>query len=222
MFVASSDNAKIGHVAATYAPIKQSCPASCPLKDSGCYAQGGNVAFAVRREEAKAGGMSADQVARAEAREIKAYAVKGIADARPLRLHVSGDARTNRAAQALASAAKTWRQHGGGAVWTYTHAWRNVKRSSWGTSVSVLASVESSHEAKKAIAKGYRVAMIVAEHNSERATVVDGLRYVPCPQQTRGVTCVDCKLCMNPLPTSTVITFAIHGASKKRALTVLR
>jgi hypothetical protein len=45
--VLDSANAKIGLASATYAPIAQTCPSSCPLRDSGCYAlaRGAVIAF---------------------------------------------------------------------------------------------------------------------------------------------------------------------------------
>jgi hypothetical protein len=156
--------------------------------------------------------------ARAEAREIDALPDNG----RDLRLHVVGDCPTNGAARIVAAAAARYVARGGGSVWTYTHAWRKVHRASWG-SVSVLASVETMADAKLAQARGYAVAMVVPEHASDRAEVVDGSRVVPCPEQSgRGVTCVDCRLCMSDgnlrdRSTPAIIALAIHGQSSKRA-----
>ena len=39
LVVEGTQNTKLGDMAATYAPIKNSCPDSCPLKNEGCYAQ---------------------------------------------------------------------------------------------------------------------------------------------------------------------------------------
>ena len=55
--VKHSNNVKVGNVSVTYAPIKATCPASCPLRDSGCYAQGGNVAIHEKRLSAHTDGI---------------------------------------------------------------------------------------------------------------------------------------------------------------------
>lgn len=51
--------------------------------------------------------------------------------------------------------------------------------------------------------------------------------WIPCPAQTRGVACSDCRLCMNDkrlLAANKGIVFASHGPTNKikKALTVLR
>jgi hypothetical protein len=89
--------------------------------------------------------------------------------------------------------------------------------------VSVLASVESMADAKLAAARGYAVAMVIPEHApSGRAEVVDGARVIPCAEQVRGRTCVECRLCFDDAAlrdreTPAIIAFAVHGQSKRRA-----
>lgn len=221
MFVVlDSKNEKLGRMAATYAPIRQTCPESCPLRDgNGCYAEGGNVGLHMRRRQDRADGLNGDTIAILEAAEIKDAAAR-VKDDRPLRIHVSGDASTPFRAATLASAAAHWP----GRVYTYTHAWRNVPRAAWGA-VSVLASVESIAAAKEALRAGYAPAIVVARHESDRARVVDGVRVIPCPSQTRGVKCTDCGLCMQADKLHAIgaaIAFETHGQSKKRALRVLQ
>jgi hypothetical protein len=215
--VPNTENKKVGDISVTYLPIKQTCPDSCALKGTACYAENGYVGYTVRRLEEGAKHLSAYDVVRKEAREIIAYAPKSN---KPLRLHVSGDARTNKSAKLLSNAASYWKDK----VYTYTHAWRDVERSSWG-SVSVLASVENVEDAKKAMARGYAPAIVVSEHKNAKAYVKDGLKIIPCPQQTREVTCDKCGLCMNDSmlrEQGAAIGFAVHGVMKKRALTVIK
>lgn len=211
-------NRKIGDIAATYLPIKQTCPDSCVLKDNGCYAQVGYVGMYMMKLEARFEGVSAYDLVRKEAREIAAFGPK--AKGKPLRLHVSGDARTTKSAILLRDAAKKW----DGKVFTYTHAWRTVPRKAWGK-VSVLASCESTGEAKEAMKRGYAPSLTVAFHPGEKAYMQDGVKIIPCPQQTREVTCDKCRLCMNDTmlrAQNAVISFAVHGVRKKRALLVIQ
>jgi hypothetical protein len=137
-----------------------------------------------------------------------------------LRLHVVGDAKTEAAARELGAAARRYTVRGnaprcGKKVWTYTHAWRTVPRKSWGDAVSVLASVETVREAREAMAKGYAAAVVVAAFERESAYPIDGTTVLPCPNQTRGVTCRDCGLCRDDerlRSAGLVIAFQAHGA----------
>lgn len=221
ILVTLSGNVKVGDASATYAPIKSTCPTSCPLRESGCYAQQDKVGFHLRKNvEPMFDGLDGDTMAVLEADAIRDGA-KHVPNGRPLRLHVAGDATTDKRAATLADAAQYWP----GRVWSYTHAWRDVARASWGI-VSILASCESIADARAALAKGYAPAVIVAEHPADgRARVVDGVKVIPCPSQTRDVTCVECRLCFDADKLQTMgaaIAFAAHGPAKKRVLSVIQ
>jgi len=224
--VLNSQNVKVGDVSATYAPIDATCPASCPLKEAGCYAKTGNVGFQVRRLEREFAGLNGDTLAELEASEIESQGkrLKSEGISKPLRIHVSGDATSDRRASALGRAAAHWP----GPVWSYTHAWRDVSRASWGR-VSVLASVETLSDATKALSRGFAPAIVVTEHPSNGRAWVDpgtGVKVIPCPSQTRDVSCADCRLCFNDsklLAQNAAIAFAAHGTgAKKLRLTVLK
>ena len=167
----------------------------------------------------------------------------GARGGRDLRLHVSGDARTIGAVRILARAAERWVGRGGGSVWTYTPAWRTVPRSAWGP-ISVLASVETIEATMSAMDRGYAPALTVRAHaldpDIERVLGAEvaaagawrprdgnGLRIVPCPYETRSVTCGSCRLCLDrDLHSLGVgVSFAAHGRGAKDArkrLPVLR
>src|SRR5262245_10707174 len=106
--VAASANRKLGGtrgapVAATYVPVGPTCP-PCPFLDDGCYAQNLRPWIVPRYAD------TPEAHARAEAAGIRALPPDG----RPLRLHVSGDARTNKAARILGAAVNAWQRAGGG------------------------------------------------------------------------------------------------------------
>lgn len=218
--VVNSANKKIGNIAATYLPIEKTCPKTCPLYQSkACYAMGGNVGLQVIRLEKLSKGQSAYDIVRKEAREISAFGPK--ANGKALRLHVSGDVRSPKAAYLLGVAAKKW----DGKVYSYTHSWRNIPRSVWGESISILASCESIEDAKQALERGYAPSIVVDTHKTDKAYFQDGIKVIPCPSQTRDVTCEQCKLCMkdNVLKEqNAAIAFAVHGSRKKVALTVIK
>jgi hypothetical protein len=223
--VETTDNRKLGPVSATYAS-QASCPRSCPWFGAGCYAEAGHVAHTTRRLN-RSDVRSPVAVARTEAR-----AIDGLTGDRLLRLHVVGDCRTNAAARVLGDACRRYARRGnrpatGKKVWTYSHSWRTVARSSWGDAVSVLASVETVRDARAAMQAGYAAAVVVVAFEREEAYPVDGVTVVPCPEQTRGVTCRECGLCRDDerlRSAGIVIGFQAHGTGGpaiRRRLTAL-
>jgi len=177
-------------------------------------------------------GLSGTQVNEAEADHIR-YAFDGgtipqdgARGGRDLRLHAGGDVASTRGAKALSGAAEDWKRRGGGSVWTFTHRWRQVARHSFGA-ISVLASCESTEDAKRAQQRGYVPALVLRSFPSERAFDLDGLRVIPCPAETRGTTCVQCRLCLDReqhlRASKSAIGFALHGRQAAQVrLPVLR
>ena len=213
-----SNNSKIGKMAATYVPINKTCPTSCPLKDNGCYAKQSFVGMHNFKLQQLNENKKAYDIIRSEAREIIKMGPK--AKGQTLRIHVSGDARTNASAKLLSNAATYW----DGKVYSYTHAWREVNRESWG-GISILASCENMEDVKAAYKKGYASAIVVDTHKDEKAYMAGEFKIIPCPNQTKDVKCIDCGLCMNDKflkDNKSVIAFAVHGAGKKKALKVLK
>lgn len=221
----SSKNEKTGNVSVTYASIDGSCPTDCAHRNAGCYAQAGPVAIHAGRLDTYSKTRTrndAREVARDEAREIRKAITDGN-NVRPMRLHVSGDARTNSAAKTLRDACDGWNNP----VWSYTHAWKRVARESWGEKISVLASVDKPEDISLAFDRGYAPAIVVEKHDSPKAHFDTTLqaKVIPCPAQTKeNVSCVTCKLCWNDdylREARAVIAFAAHGVQKKK-LTVIR
>ncbi len=207
--VRKSKNRKTGPVAATYAP-QGTCPASCIFKGAGCYAEKGRTGMHTRRLNNGTDGVDPATLAQAEADAIDAMKpFPGL----PLRLHVVGDCPTNEAARTVAGAATRYAEKGGGKAWTYTHAWETVDADAW-EGVSVLASVHGPLDGVAALRRGYAPAMVVETHESpKRWTDSQGTRWIPCPEQTRGVQCVKCRLCFDAdylRDTRTGIAFAKH------------
>lgn len=63
-------------------------------------------------------------------------------------------------------------------------------------------------------------------HHSEKAWTDEGtgVRVIPCPEQTKGVTCVECKLCMNDTflrDSGAAIGLAAHGTRKAKVVEAL-
>jgi hypothetical protein len=215
--VQKSGNAKIGDVSTTYQPTTHCV--DCPLKEAkACYAMHGSAGIHTRRVNRAAAESHASplRTAKQEATGIDALKAQG----QGLRIHTSGDCPTNETASVVSNAAERFMARGGGKAWTYTHAWRRVRRASWG-GVSVLASVESTKDAKRAARRGYAVARVVAKFDGPKAWTEDGMRWIPCPAQTRDdVTCDSCRLCWDDSKLRGIgagIAFEAHGSAHKRA-----
>lgn len=211
-----SENSKTGPVSVTYAPI-QTCPKSCPFLDKGCYAQLGHSGIHLNRlnTAAKENKISAKRIAQIEADEIKK-----LSGERPLRLHIVGDCKTPEAAEILSSAAKEYfsKDNLFQPIWTYTHSWKIIPRDKWGNIISVLASCETLEECKEAMKRGY-AASIVRLKPFEGTMNFDGLKMTACKEITKGIKCIDCKLCFNDeklLENNQVICFFPHGARSEK------
>jgi hypothetical protein len=215
-----SDNNKIGRVSATWV-AQNSCPSSCPHMGAGCYAETGMAGFTTARLNKAA--CDHPELTPAEIAQIEAAGIDTLTGKRDLRLHVVGDARTDKAAQILAAAADRYIARGNAKgknvrVWTYTHA-RDTKRTSWGR-ISVLRSCETLQHVKAAHAAGYAAAIVIPEHVHDTAFKNDGFTFIPCPEQTgRAANCQACGLCMRDQmlhANKRVIVFAAHGQGRKK------
>ena len=213
---------KAPYVVATYVSIKATCPDTCVFKDRGCFAQSGFIkrfagALDVQALEKK---LTAEDVARNEAAALRELfkggqvPQDGARGGRDLRLHVGGDTGSEEAAKILAEAAEDWKRRGGGAVWTYMHRWREIPSDVWGP-ISVWASVETFADAAAAKARGYKVSITLPDNayegsNRQRLGSFD---VIPCPWESRGVSCVRCRLCFGEakLSKDAAIGFTIHA-----------
>ena len=213
-------------VSSTYVSIATTCPNTCPFKAGACYAITGITGIAGRKLDAAAQGLTADQVIAEETRLIDGAFNRGrvpqdgARGGRDLRLHVGGDVGSTAGAQLLAGAAGRWRNRGGGAVWSFTHTWREVPHEAW-ASISVLESSEQPEDIRAARAAGYAAAIVVDKFPSDKAFSLPGstTKIVPCPAETRGKTCVECRLCLDAdklARRNIAIAFEAHGPTARR------
>lgn len=203
-----SANKKIGDASATYVS-QSSCPASCPFMGNGCYAESGPIGIHTSRLN-RSNISSVVELAKQEAASIQ----EKLTGRYPLRLHVVGDCSTDEAASIVSEAVVSYRKP----VWTYTHAWKDVKRESW-KRVSVLASVETVADIPKARQNGYATAIVVDQHPSVSKYKIGNEQVIPCPAETKGVKCTDCKLCWDDTrlrDNKLTIGFAAHGIGAKK------
>jgi hypothetical protein len=217
-----SASRKLGPVAATHV-AQLSCPKTCVFLGAGCYAEDAHLSAYVTKRLNR--GVDSE-ITKATIASIEADAIDALSGDRDLRLHVVGDSTTVNGTRKIAAAAERYMARGGRKAFTYTHAWRSVPRSAWGD-VSVLASCETPADVRAASALGYAAVLVVDKHLEERRHHRGGIDLLPCPQETRGVTCAECRLCMDAgrlRDEGLTIAFAVHGspASKSKAVRSLR
>lgn len=217
------------YCAATYVSIQSTCPDVCRFKNgNGCFAEAGYMGPLVRALDEASKGLTPALVAANEAAVIDAFGPvpsdggKHGKSGRDLRLHISGDAFDTESAQILAGAAERWKQRGGGAVWAYTHSWREIPVEAWGT-IAILASCETPEDVKRARARGYAPSIVVRDfRGAQRAHALPEIsgRVLPCPAETRNTTCVQCRLCFDVKglkDRELVIGFSAHGRDAEKA-----
>lgn len=221
-------NRKLLGCAVTYV-AQQSCPQECLFLNQGCYAEYGPMLWSVTSKlNLEAKGLSPAELARMEGEKIWWMRYDPSARNRPLRLHGVGDCKTDYAAQEVSSAADLWILTNKAPVWGYTHAWKNVKRESW-RNISILASVENPIDLALAWKRGYAAALVVPEFPDGPKAFTQWIKkpgkksqsfkIIPCPEQTLGIGCRDCKLCFKDQwlhENRIVIGFTPHGVGQKK------
>ena len=205
-----SKNKKLGiGVSATYS-AQQSCPNSCAFKPvngvaQGCYANYSTVAFTSRKLNAAGRDANAMDVALCES-----AAIDRLSGRFPLRLHVVGDAPDDACSTVINSAARRFSKKHDQPVWGYSHAWQAVSATTW-PDVAMRASCETPQQLDEAHALGWESVLVVDRHPEDGKSwkLPSGRKVVPCPEQTRSRSCVDCRLCWSTK--GITISFAVHG-----------
>ena len=224
-YVYKSSNRKISsgktQVDCTYAPIKQTCPDTCKLKNNGCYAALSFVGIINKKLENSSQDLSKIDCARAEAKAIDNSYDKKVVPPVFLRLHVSGESQTIKGSKLINSAVKRWKKRGGKQAWSYTHCWKKVPRETW-SNVSMLASIDDYKDIPLAIERGYVPAIVVGEFPKlKKFEIKDSpIEFLPCPAQIKeDVSCDTCKLCLNDgllKKLNVGIAFAAHSVQANK------
>jgi hypothetical protein len=194
--VEASDNRKVGIASVTYAS-QASCSDGCRLKPkdgelNGCYANVSRMALHTVRVN------SSPITEAAIIAETEAAAIRKLSGRLDLRVHAVGDCKTPEDAEIVSTAMAEHEAKHGNTAWTYTHSWQDVPRTAWHIN-AVLASCHSGAEVRDAQLRGYAAAIVIPhKHPLGKRYVYDGVDVVPCPYQTRGIQCVDCRLCLHP------------------------
>lgn len=198
-----SRNAKLGEgVRATYRKVGETCPQDCSLLETGvCYAMKGPVAI-----HSKKSGPSHE-----DADALLEY-LQNLPGGKKIRHHVSGDFFENDQpdwkyiSAMIAGHADRPDLQG----WVYTHGWDRLpsKMLNAPESLTTNASCDTLEEAQEAYDQGWPTVVVVDE-DSDGEELPDGTPVVICPNQTDGLSCSECELCMQK-DRNSVVGFREH------------
>ena len=215
-FTRNSRNSKTGPIPVT-TTSEESCPASCPLKRNGCFADGGPLAILWRKVTERKAGLAwsdaLDQIAKLPKgtlwRHNQAGDLPGIGDS------IDADLM-----------AQLVRANKGRKGFTYTHkpmtpanadavAYANAQGFTVNLSANTLAHADQLADT------GVGPVVVVLPADQTRATVTpQGRKVAICPATiSDNVTCATCGLCALR-DRKAIVGFPAHGASKRKASAV--
>ena len=190
---------------------RSTCPVSCPLRGNSCYAE--NFPMAMQWDKLTNSGLNyinlLDEISRLRRNTLWRHNDAGD-------LIGSGNRIDLTALVALVDANR------GRRGFTYTHwPWRkNVEVIRWSNrrGFTINVSLESVDEALAAYKAGLPVAVI--REQTENLEIIDDIKFVVCPAQTKGWTCKDCGLCA-VADREYIIVFKPHGTKRGTLIAAL-
>ena len=210
-----SGNSKTGPIPVT-TTTKATCPDSCPLKASGCYAKGGPLAMHWQAvTDGKRGGGWADLLS----------FVAALPEGQLWRHNQAGDLPGEGDSLDVAMLAELADANRGRRGFTYTHkplateAERQAVKAANDAGLTINLSANGPAHADQLAAQGIApVVTILPEDAPEVTTTPAGRRVVVCPAQTRdNVSCATCGLCARADRRGVIVGFRAHGSAKRRA-----
>jgi len=221
--IANSQNKKLGTGVATTVSGKETCPESCPLKQSNtCYAAFGPLNLHWLKVTDGMRGVSWKNF-------IKQ--IKKLPKGHKMRLNSAGDLPVKKN-----GSESIWKEAFDSMVnaihsrkikaWGYTHkrlSYRNLRliKSAAKKNVYINASADSLEEADAFRKKGVSVVVTVPKDFVNKTLTPDGNVVVLCPQQRNdSVTCAKCMLCAKA-DRKQIVGFVAHGTNSKKLNQIL-
>lgn len=209
----TSGNQKTGPIPVTTSS-RDTCPATCPFKGSGCYAESGPLALHWQKVSNAERGVSFAQHC-ADLASLPRQQLTRLNQAGDLP-HTAGRI-SRRFIRGMVQACRKIR------AYTYTHHSLNLGenlallRFANRNGLTVNVSTENEKAADSAIAAGLPAVLAVSSDESRNAwRTPAGNLVMICPAQTRGKDCASCELC-HKRGKRVVIAFRAHGTSKRKA-----
>ena len=217
-FIKKTGNSKLGEGMSSTYSSSNTCPNSCPFKSNGCYASEG---YYTRLHWKKV-----DNGERGIKFNDLINKIKSLKPGSMLRLNVAGDlvGHNNKIYKSYLDkyieACKPLK------AYTYTHypisKGNNLQliKQANKKGLVINVSTETEYQAIQSLSNNLPTVLVVKsteDRNSYPLKDIHGHtkgRVLICPQQTKGVNCVDCGLCLDR-PKNIVIGFKAHNATQK-------
>lgn len=217
-FTRVSGNVKTGPIPVTMT-ARASCPDSCALKSSGCYAESGNVRMHWQRLDDSSKGYNIEELA-AHIRTIPRNSL--------WRHNVAGDLTHN--GRDIDGAALAWivAANKGRRGFTYTHAHDTAanrlciqQANNEGFTINLSANSPEHADELAALNIGPVVTLVDIDAPTH-STTPEGRPIITCPAtRSDNINCATCGLCAVSTRRS-IVGFPVHGSSKKKASAVIR
>ena len=210
-----SSNKKVGPIPVT-TTSENSCPDTCPLINSGCYAKSGPLALHWRK-------VSDPNEKRSISVSDFLQAIKDLPRGQLWRHNQAGDIAHSQGYIDGAFLADLARANKGKKGFTYTHHLLNSHnieqiRKANNNGFTINHSANNINDAV-AVYKGWKGFPIVTllPIDAPNVQTVEGVKVVACPaEKNNKINCANCGLCAVP-DRDYVIGFRAHGTSKKKA-----
>ncbi|MDB4351969.1 hypothetical protein OAA60_00885 [Porticoccaceae bacterium] len=202
---AKSANVKTGKIPVS-TTSSDSCPATCPLKDKGCYASLGHL------------GMHWKQVDKQRGTDFDTFceSIAALPDNQLWRHNQAGDLPGNSNRINVGQLRQLTQANAGKNGFTYTHkplTANNEKaiREANDNGFTINLSANGLHEVDGLMGRGLPVVTILPLDAPKVTTTKSGHKVVTCPAQLRDTNCKDCGLCQQR-NRSFAIGFIAHGS----------
>lgn len=228
LFTRKSKNAKTGPIPVTSSPQK-TCPATCPLKNAGCYADTGPMGAMWRSLSIASGGDTfwngRGSVTTVTWRGL-CESVANLPDGTLWRHNQMGDLPQYASGRIDANAVQDLVDaNAGRRGFTYTHhdvescvKNRHIVRKANDSGFTINLSANNlAHADRLADLEAGPVVTVLPRDAAKNTITPAGRRVVVCPATVRDdVTCAKCKLCAR-VDRDVIVGFPAHGATAKKA-----
>lgn len=212
-----STNAKVGPIPASYSGA-QTCPATCPLKGAGCYAELGPGASHWKRVTAGTRGVLWDQFLRN---------VRAIPKGQLWRHNVAGDLPGDGDTIDVQMMYDLVYANRGRRGFTYTHkpmteANRMLVKLANTSGFTVNLSANNMAEVDELVALNIGPVVVILPRDAPTmSTSPGGNTVVVCPAEDNDITCARCQVCQKA-DRKSVIGFRAHGSRAKKVEVIAR
>ena len=204
--VERSRNTKTGRVHLATYRSQETCPGSCPLMGSGCYAENRGV----NGRQSPFG--LADRGADGDDYTELIGRLERLPDDAVIRFNVTGDYLSDDGTPDMAYIEATNRARGD--VLSYTHAWRALDPSWFEDRTRPNASCDSLADVSEARSAGWSTVIV-----DPGLALAELPGFVACLFDTKGLQCIDCRLCAKTRRGTVV--FPVHGSRRRAAAEAL-